>query len=261
MNIKHMEKTAKWSFQIGDLSIVFDIPVLISTTVACLLVLLISLFAARKLTMIPTGIQNAVEMIIDFTKGIVRSNLDLKTSERFYSLAFTLFLFIFIANELGLMFNFVTEHHHSVPSIGIEAEQTASKDEEHHNAYAWWKSPTADINVALSMAVAITLMAHFMGIRRSPKQYFKHYFTPYWWMFPMHLIDEIAKPVTHGIRLWANIFAGEVLIIIMLGASPLFTGAPLLLWIGYSLFVGLVQAYVFTTLAFVYLSQKLSTDH
>jgi F-type H+-transporting ATPase subunit a len=233
-----MEKTAKWSFEIGGFPIVFDLPVVITSTVTCLIVLLLSLLAARKLTMIPAGIQNAVEMIIDFTKGIVRSNMDLKTSERFYSLAFALFMFLFIANELGLIFNIVDDHH-----------------------YAWWKSPTADINVAFAMAFAITLMAHFLGVKKSPKQYLKHYTQPYWWMLPMHLIDEISKPVTHGIRLWANIFAGEVLIIIMVKYSPLFTGAPLLAWIGYSLFVGIVQAYVFTTLAFVYISQKISTDH
>lgn len=233
-----MEQTAKLEFQLGNIPIVFDLTIIITTTVTCLLVFLLAFFASRKLSMVPSGIQNAIEMVIDFTKGIVQSNLDLKTGSRFYGFAFTLFLFTFIANELGLMFNIVSESH-----------------------YAWWKSPTADINVTFSMAILITLMAHLLGIKKSPKRYLKDYFSPFWWMFPLHIIDEIAKPVTHGMRLWANIFAGEVLIIIMLQANPLYTGAPLIVWLGYSLFVGLVQAYVFTILAFVYFSQKLSTDH
>lgn len=256
-----MEKSATWGFQLGDIPIVFDLSVIITTTVTCVIVLLISILAARKLTLIPKGIQNAVEMIIDFTKGIVQSSLDVKTASRFYGLAFTLFLFLFIANELGLMFNFVTEHHEPVPLLGIEVDHQAEDGQEHHNTYAWWKSPTANINVVFAMAIGITIFAHLLGIKKSPKNYIKHYFQPYPWLFPMHVIEEIVKPFTHGIRLWANIFAGEVLVVILLQANPLFTGAPLIVWIGYSLFVGLVQAYVFTVLAFVYISQKISTDH
>jgi F-type H+-transporting ATPase subunit a len=63
-------------------------------------------------------------------------------------------------------------------------------------------------------------------------------------------------------RLWANIFAGEVLITIMLTKGPIWlTGAPLLLWIGFSLFVGTIQAYIFTVLANVYIAQKMVSDH
>ncbi|WP_073154851.1 F0F1 ATP synthase subunit A [Seinonella peptonophila] len=256
-----MEKTPKIGFELGGVPIDFDLTVVITTTVTCLLVFLIVVLAARKLTMVPSGMQNLVEMVIDFTKGIVRSNLDLKTSSRFYGFAFTLFLFLLIANQLGLVFNLVTEHQQPIPFLGIEASNHAEVAGKEASKYAWWKSPTANLNVVFAMAIAITLMAHFIGIKRSPKNYLAHYFQPYPWMVILHLIDEVAKPVTHGMRLWANIFAGEVLIVIMLQASPLMTGLPLILWIGYSLFVGVVQAYVFTTLAFVYLSQKITTDH
>lgn len=258
---KRVEKTAKWGFQLGDIPIVFDITVIITTTVTCLIVLLISILAARKVTFVPKGIQNAVEMIIDFTKGIVQSSMDVKTASRFYGLAFTLFLFLFVANELGLMFNVVTEHDQPLSLLGIETEHQAEDEQDQQNTYAWWKSPTADINVVFSMALGISILSNFLGIKRSPKQYIKQYFQPYPWLFPMHVIEELVKPLTHGIRLWANIFAGEVLVIILLQANPLFTGAPLIVWIGYSLFVGLVQAYVFTVLAFVYISQKISTNH
>lgn len=254
-----MEKTPKISFDLLGIPFDFDVAVMITTIVASIIVFLLAMLAARGLKMVPSGLQNLIEMVIDFTKGIVRSNLDLKTSSRFYGFAFTLFLFIFVSNELGLMFNVVTEPHHSIPFLGIEAAGQGDSGE--HNAYAWWKSPTADINVVFAMAIAITLMAHIIGLKRSAKNYFSHYFKPYPFMFVLHLIDEVSKPVTHGMRLWANIFAGEVLIIIMLQASPFFTGLPLIVWIGYSLFVGAVQAYVFTVLAFVYISQKIATDH
>lgn len=236
-----MEKSEKLTFHIGDFPVVFDVPVMIATTVAFLIVLILAFLASRKLTMVPTGLQNFIEMIIDFTSNIVRTNMDEKTASRFYGFAFTLFVYIVVANELGLMFNVITS------------------EGNHQNAYTWWKSPTADINAVFSLAIAITLFAHLLGIWKSPKHYLKEYFQPYWWMFPLHIIDEIAKPLTHGMRLWANIFAGEVLVIVLLQLNWLFAGAPLMVWIGYSLFVGVVQAYVFTILAFIYISQKITT--
>ncbi|AUS10219.1 ATP synthase F0 subunit A [Laceyella sacchari] len=259
-----MEKTPKLVFDLMGLQVKLDVTVMITTTICCILVFLIAMLATRRLAMVPTGMQNFVEMIIEFTQGIVRSNMDAKTSERFYGFAFTLFLFIFIANQMGLMFNVVTEHHEPIPFLGIEAagehHGEAGKEAEHHNAYAWWKSPTADINVPIAMALAITIVAHFLGIRKSPKKYASHYFQPFFWMFPLHIIDEVAKPVTHGLRLWANIFAGEILIIVLLKGGFL-TEAPLIVWLAYSVFVGTVQAYVFTVLAIVYMSQKLADDH
>lgn len=235
-----MEQSAKFSFEIGGFPVVFDIPTMITTIVASVLVLFLAFMASRKLTMVPTGLQNFIEMIIDFTNGIVRTSLDKKTAVRFYGLAFTLFLYLVISNELGLMFNVVTS------------------EGNHENAFAWWKSPTANINAVFALAISITLFAHFLGITKSPKHYLKEYFQPYWFMFPIHIIDELAKPFTHGMRLWANIFAGEIMVVVLLQMNWLFSGAPLMVWIGYSLFVGVVQAYIFTILTFIYLSQKIS---
>ena len=236
-----MEQSAKFSFEVGGFPVVFDIPTMITTVVAAVLVLVLALVSSRRLTMVPKGLQNFIEMIIDFTNGIVRTNLKPSLAVRYYGLAFTLFLYLVISNELGLMFNIVTS------------------DGNHENAFAWWKSPTANINAVFALAIGITLFAHFSGLVRSPKHYFKEYFQPYWFMFPIHIIDEVAKPFTHGMRLWANIFAGEIMIIVLLQMNWLFTSAPLMVWIGYSLFVGVVQAYIFTILAFIYLSQKIST--
>lgn len=258
MTLRKMEKTPKIGFELAGIPIQFDVTVMLTTIVTCILVLALAMVAARNRSLIPKGLQNVVEMLIEFTQGIVRSNLEGKKAERFYGFAFTLFLFIFIANQLGVMFNVVTEYHDPVPLLHIESVQAGGAEE--HNAYAWWKSPTADINVAISMALAITLFAHFLGIRKSAKHYVKHYFQPYWWMFPIHVVDEIAKPLTHGMRLWANIFAGEILIMVLLQGSWFLTGAPLIVWLAYSLFVGTIQAYVFTMLAMVYMAQKIDSE-
>lgn len=253
-----MEKTPKLEFEIAGFPIVFDVTIIITTTITCIIVFLLAYLATRKLSMVPRGLQNVIEMIIEFTQGIVRSNLDAETRGKFYGFAFTLFLFIFFANQLGLMFNLITEHHVNIPFLNIEA---SGGGEGEHHAYAWWKSPTADINVALSMALAITISAHILGFRKSPIDYLGSYLKPYPFMFPMHIVDELAKPMTHGMRLWANIFAGEILIAVLLKGTIILLAPALIIWLGYSVFVGTVQAYVFTVLAMVYFSQKLSTDH
>jgi F-type H+-transporting ATPase subunit a len=80
-------------------------------------------------------------------------------------------------------------------------------------------------------------------------------------MLPLHIIDELAKPTTHAARLWANIFAGEVLILILAEGAKYITWLPLGAWLGFSLFVGAIQAYIFTVLAMVYISQKIADEH
>jgi F-type H+-transporting ATPase subunit a len=228
----------------------FDVAVMIATVVTCVVVFLIAVWGTRGRDIRPTKMQNFVEMLIDFIRGVTRTGLDQKTAEKYVGFAFTLFLFMFVANQLGLILNISTEAHHAIPALGIE--------EGKH--YAWWKSPTADINIPVVMAVTITLFAHYLGIRSGAKRYVKHYFEPFAPMVVMHIIDEIAKPVTHALRLWGNIFAGEVLILIMVKAGVI-GSLPLLPWLAYSLFVGTVQAYVFTVLAIVYIGQKVAHDH
>jgi F-type H+-transporting ATPase subunit a len=77
---------------------------------------------------------------------------------------------------------------------------------------------------------------------------------------PLNLIKVVSKPLSLGLRLYGNIFAGEVMIgviISMLG----FIGIPaLVIWQGFSLFVGAVQAFVFAMLTMVYMSQEIVSD-
>jgi F0F1-type ATP synthase, subunit a len=88
------------------------------------------------------------------------------------------------------------------------------------------------------------------------KHYLAHYFKPFPIFFPLNLIEQVARPVTLAVRLYANIYAGELLIatILLLGIP----GIPLLaVWQGFSIFVGAVQAFLFTILTMVYISQAI----
>ena len=227
-----------------------DLTVVLTLLITCLVIILFVKICTSKLELVPLKLQNMLEIFAEFILGLVSSQFDEKSKYKFYSFAFTLFLFIFVANQLGLFFNFIVVPKVTIPSLDIFANKH----------YSLWKSPTSDINVPLALAFAITFVSHFLGIKRSATKYFSHYFKPFWPMFILHFFDEVAKPITHGLRLWANIFAGEVLILIMLKAGPLFTGLPLVIWLFYSFFVGVIQAYVFTVLAMVYISQKYTLN-
>ncbi len=224
----------------------FDVPTMIGTILTCIIVFLITYLGARGVQMRRPGKkQLIVEMIVGFIRNMLHENMDRRNAERYIGFAVTLFLFIFFANQLGVVLMVTGTMETDMPSLGLMAGDKVS----------WFKSPTANMGVPIVMAVAITLFAHVMGIFTHPKTYFKDYLNP------MHIIGEITKPMTHAMRLWANIFAGEILILVLVTVgSPLITGAPLIVWIGYSLFIGAIQAYVFTILASIYIAQKVSPE-
>ncbi|MDR6225512.1 F0F1 ATP synthase subunit A [Desmospora profundinema] len=242
-----MEKTPKFSIDVLGFPLVFDLTVMISTMFTCIVVFLFMMLATRGRNMRrPTGMQNVMELLIEFMRNTVRQSFDNRTAEKFMGFVVSLFLFIFFANQLGVIMMATGYVNQDIPALGVTSTDHLS----------FFKSPTADFNVPVVMALAITLFAHFIGITRHPGAYFKAYINP------MHIVEEITKPLTHAMRLWANIFAGEILITILIKlGGPLTTGAPLLVWLGYSVFIGAVQAYVFTILATIYISQKYTPQH
>lgn len=234
----------------------FDVTVMIGTIVTMIIVLIFMFAATRGRSMRPTGMQNLMEMVIEFIQSVTRVMLPPRKADKYLSFALTTFLFVLVANLLGVVVMITTEAHHPIPELGITKEALEVSHEVN-----WFKSPTSDINVTVALAFSIALYAHFAGLFKSPKRYVKHYFQPYALMFPLHIVDELAKPTTHAARLWANIFAGEVLILILRSGLFYVTALPLVVWLGFSVFVGLIQAYIFTVLAMVYISQKVQEDH
>ncbi|AXI01136.1 F0F1 ATP synthase subunit A [Sporosarcina sp. PTS2304] len=212
--------------------------------VTCLVVFLIAVASTRRLQMKPTGMQNFMEWVMDFVKGIIKNNMDWKTGGRFHVLGITLIMFVFVANMLGLPFAVVWDHE------------------------LWWKSPTADPVITLTLASTVVALTHFYGIKQlGIGGYFKTYFQPIPFLAPLKIIEEFANTLTLGLRLYGNIFAGEILIGLLatLGASSIFglAGAviPALAWLGFSVFIGAIQAFIFVMLTMVYMAHKVSTDH
>ena len=231
-----------WEFM--DTGIHFNLANVLMMTIASLIVFIIAVAATRKLAMKPTGIQNFIEWVMDFVKNIINSNMDWRTGGQFLMLGMTLILYVFVSNMLGLPFSIV---------IGEQL---------------WWKSPTSDPAITLTLAVMVMGLTHYYGIKmRGMKNYAKTYVQPMGFLFPLKIIEEFANTLTLGLRLYGNIYAGELLLTLLagLGTSSVLGAAtaalPMLAWEGFSIFVGSIQAFIFTMLTMVYLSHKVSDDH
>ncbi|MDL4839149.1 F0F1 ATP synthase subunit A [Aquibacillus rhizosphaerae] len=223
----------------------FNLSTVLMIFISSVVVFVICTLATRKLQMKPTGVQNFMEWIVDFVKGIIGDTMDWKTGKVFLPLGLTLITYIFISNILGVI-TMVT-----------------------YGEYLWWKSPTSDAGVTLSLAAMVIILTNFYGIKlHGFKNYGKEYMKPVPFLLPIKILEEFTNTMTLGFRLFGNIFAGEILLTLIAKlafvlAPVTFVGAliPMMAWQGFSLFIGAIQAFIFTMLTMVYMSHKVSTDH
>lgn len=240
----------------------FDLASIIMITVTSIIVYIIASTATRKLSINnPGNMQNFMEWVVEFVRNLVSSTMDMKQGKVYIKLGLTLIMFIFVGNMLGLPLVIATEVHEPIAWLGItQADLDAAHEADKHISISWWKSPTASVMTTMGLATMIIVMVHYIGIRRNTKSYFKHYLEPHPAFLPLNLIKEVSKLLTLGLRLFGNIYAGEVLIAVILMAG--FWGIlPLIAWQGFSIFVGAIQAFVFTILTMVYISQVIPNEN
>ena len=127
-------------------------------------------------------------------------------------------------------------------------------DAAHHTEAALFKSPNSALNVTASMAIIVFLLCQFYAIKTNGiAGYFKEFVIPN----PLHILTELSRPLSLSLRLFGNIFAGGVLVHTMLGIAPFIT----FMFLGLELFVGVVQALIFTMLTLVFLSIAVTPHH
>lgn len=152
-------------------------------------------------------------------------------SEGFTGFLVALFLFVLICNLLGLIPGF--------------------------------ESPTAVPTVPLGCAITAFLYYHFQGIKKQGVlRYALHFTGPVWWlawlMFPIEIISHLARVLSLTIRLFANMFAGDMVTLVFFSLVPI--GVPVA-FLGLHLGVSLLQAYIFVLLTTVYLQGAVTTEH
>ncbi len=232
-------------WDLGFMTLTFNLSTVAMLLLSAIIVFLIAFISTRKLALKPTGMQNFMEWIMDFVKGIIKSNMDWKTGGRFHVLGITLIMFVAVMNLIGL------------PLGGMSI-----------NGELWWKSPTADPTVTMSLAVMVIVLTHFYGVKmRKLGGYSKSFLQPMSFMFPLKIIEEFANTLTLGLRLYGNIYAGEILLTLIAGVASTgvlgFLGMviPGVAWVGFSIFIGFIQAFIFTMLTMVYMAHKVAEDH
>jgi F-type H+-transporting ATPase subunit a len=194
----------------------------------------------------PSRIQNAVEAVMQFLDNIIEENLG-RQPGAIASIALTLFFFIWVSNMIGLL---------PIPHI---------------------HSPTSDINATFALALLVFVLLNVRYLRTSGISAYKgHYWTNKWWgwfsLNPISVIlgavNELSRPLTLSFRLFGNILAGEVLLIVWAFLLPSGVGAPVTaiwnaIFVAYGLFVGTIQAFIFTvlTVAYMAIASEPAHDH
>jgi len=125
------------------------------------------------------------------------------------------------------------------------------------------KAPTTFLVVPLGLAVPTFLFYNFHGIReQGPIGYLKHFAGPIWWMawliFPIEIVSHLARIMSLTVRLYANMFAGDLVTLVFFSMIPL--GIPAI-FLGLHVFVSLIQAFVFMLLTMIYLSLAVAHEH
>lgn len=232
----HISLSAEKIFQLGPFFITNSI--LTTWLVMFFLLLLIIYLNFQRVSLIPNNLQLFLELIIDGLYSLFATVVGTKI-KLFFPLLATFFLFIILNNWSGLL--------PGIGSIGIVKQG---------KFIPLLRAGTADLNTTLGLAVASVLAIQYYGIKTLGfSQFIKRYFNfqnPInFFVGILELVSEFAKIISFAFRLFGNIFAGEVLLTVVAFLMPLFAPLPFL---GLELFVGLIQALVFSMLSAVFLS-------
>jgi len=230
------------SFQLFGLT--FSVANLVSGAIVFLLAIIFVIATTRHITMRPSKGQNVIEWLIDFTNGVLKGNLPANEVRGYGLWGFTLFIFIFLSNQLGLFFNLMI------------------------NGKAIVRSPTSDPVVTLTMSLMTVVFANYSSIRRwGTKGYLTSFVKPFWFFFPINIFEELSSFLTLGLRIFGIIYSGEVLLEMIWqlaeshGILTMALSLPIeMIWQGFSAFLGAIQAYVFIMLSSVYIGRKLQEE-
>jgi F-type H+-transporting ATPase subunit a len=210
---------------------------------------------SKKLSIVPRGFQNVFEYVLEAVLNLVDSVTgDKEQTRKFFPLVATVFIFVIISNWIGLIPALV-------PGGTIGVYQLHGGE---NVLVPFVRSGSADLNMTLALALIVVLTAQFMGATAlGVKKYAGKFLIsplkkPYFigtFVGLLEIISEFAKVISFSFRLFGNIFAGEVLLTVMLMLVPYFLPLPFLFL---EIFVGFIQALVFAMLTLVFM--KMATE-
>ena len=244
------DETVIW--HLGNMS--FHARTLVNTWLVMAAIIIFCSLGVRHLTSGKPGkMQNVLEWIVDFVKNLVSDNMDYEQGRPLLPYLVTLIMFVFFSNMVSVIPNLTFG---LLDKFGIDFAQFNKIF-----SGSFSEAPTSDINVTMALALLTICLVLYLGVKTKGLHYFHHFIEPFKVFAIIHLIDLLAKPLTLAFRLFGNIFAGEILVkvIWMLpGVSVLPGVLPQVIWLAFSIFIGAIQAYVFTVLTTAYISQAVT---
>jgi F-type H+-transporting ATPase subunit a len=245
----HVSISAEPLFSIGPIVVTNS---MIGALLASLVLLAAAGYVTRNASLVPGRLQSLIELPVEWMVNIVAGSSSRWRS--YVALVVALFLMILVANWLGLL-----------PGVGTIGLVHAGEDA----ITPFVRPASADLNFTLGLAIVAFIVFVGWGVRvHGPLGYVKEiageprYLAPL--MFPIHLISELSRLISLSMRLFGNVFAGEVLLATMLALTtaavavlPLAFFVPMI-FLGLELLFGLVQAMVFALLAMTYISLAIA---
>lgn len=269
----HISIAAEELFKIGSVPITNSL--LVTYLTILLFVIMVLLIRAKK-NIIPVGLQNVVEYIMEYFYNLI---CDVFGSEekgrKFFPLIMTIFLFVLIINWFGLLpgvgsIGFYRKaEHHGEEVVKQEEKAEHNKNEIEHNKsekghdmvfVPLFRGASADLNTTLALALISVIFTQIysiqiLGFKGFLKRFIKLKNPIMFFVGILELIAEIAKIISFSFRLFGNIFAGEVLLTVMLFLLPFIIPLPFL---ALEIFVGVVQAIIFSFLTLFFI--KIATS-
>ncbi|MDZ7385655.1 MAG: F0F1 ATP synthase subunit A [candidate division KSB1 bacterium] len=262
---------------------------LLTALLVDVILIVLAVAATRRMRLVPSGVQNFVEWVIETLYRLTESVAGAKWTPRFFAVVATIFLYVLVSNWFGLLpglsaFGVVEEHaaHVAAAEASGVAEVASELAKEHvprQVIIPLFRSPSTDLNNNFALALVAVLMTQVFGVVALGPRYFARFFNVKGLVeavrFPpergrrsmrgllgrlafgaidflvgiLEAISEVAKVISFSFRLFGNIFAGEVMLLVLASLVPLVLTLPFL---GLEVFVGLIQAFIFyiLTLAF-----------
>jgi F-type H+-transporting ATPase subunit a len=251
--VVHVEIAAEKLFELGPLIVTNS---MVGALLASLVLLLATRWFTRRAGIVPSRGQSIIELPIELLAGIVRGAGG-KRWRQFAPLVIGIFLYVLVANWLSLL--------PGVGTIGLGEEVDGKQV-----IVPFVRAGAADLNFTLGLALISFVAFIAFGFRANgARGYLKElliaepaYMTPL--LTPIHIISELSRVISLSMRLFGNVFAGEVLLATMLALTtatlfmlPLAFVIPSV-FIGLELIFGLVQALVFALLSMTYITLAIA---
>lgn len=275
-------------FSIGSFGVTNS---MLSTVVISTLLIVFALVVRKKVVSKGKigGTQNVLELLVEGAFSIMDGITgDHKESKRFFALSMTLFIFVLFANWSGLIPGVgsigIHEEAHAIEhvteaspieeidgtvseihegTVVNESEDVVTTEEAETVFVPLFRAPSSDLNTTFALALISLLSFQIFGIGaigvfKYAKKFFNFKNPIEFFVGILEIVSEFAKMISLSFRLFGNVFAGEVLLVVIAFLVPIIAPLP---FFALEIFVGLIQAFIFAMLTFVFLKVASMEAH